>query len=83
MMGLNDEVQENQFVWASAEPLSFNHFADQLSNADDLDYGIFNPWNGQWELVNEWVHKSSTQHASIFQLQIETSDLLVKLPIWS
>ena len=56
-IGLNDATTEGNLVWENGDPLTFDNvnpcnFCNE--NADDLDYVIMAPWNGNWSFSSVW-----------------------------
>ena len=56
LMGLTDEQQEGTFVWTDGTAATYQNFEEETGNSIFTNYGIFNAWEGIWELTGETVH---------------------------
>ena len=55
-VGLSDDAQEGQLVWASGEPLTYGEFDTTCTwcgvNTDANDYALFHPWDGKMSMAD-------------------------------
>jgi len=56
-IGLSDNGQEGNFKWVDGSSVSYNNYVENLNNDDDNDYITLYPWNGEWDLSNQFVKK--------------------------
>ena len=56
-IGISDNGQEGNLVWVDGSSLSYSNFPGGLNNSGDNDFGVFYPWNGEWDLNNQFVAK--------------------------
>ena len=56
-IGLSDVNQEGNLRWVDGSAISYNNFVGNLANTGDNDFTVLYPWNGEWDLNNQFVVK--------------------------
>ncbi len=57
-IGLNDAIVEDSLGWENGDPVSYLNMDAAYPNSPDNDYGVFQNWNGEWQLVSPLVYKN-------------------------
>jgi len=89
-IGINDIGEEGSLEWQNGEVVSFNNYDENCfwcpGNTPDNDFGIFYPWNGNWDFDNQWVLRYALievpcNNSQGLTLDIECpDDILVEVP---
>ena len=56
-IGLSDEGQEGSLRWVDGSSVSYSNFISGINNSGDNDFVTLYPWNGEWDLNNQFVAK--------------------------
>ncbi len=56
-IGLSDNGQEGNYRWVDGSSPGYTKFVGGLNNNGDNDFFTFYPWNGEWDLNNQFVSK--------------------------
>lgn len=56
-IGLSDSGQEGNYRWVDGSSASYSNFVSGLDNNGDKDFFTLYPWNGEWDLNNQYVTK--------------------------
>ncbi len=63
-IGYHDDLEEGSGQWASEEEITVDY---SFNNNESGDFAVMNFWNGEWEMVNQYVQKK-------FVIEIECNE---------
>jgi len=56
-IGLSDVDQEGNLRWVDGSAVGYSKYVSNLNNNGDNDFVTVYPWNGEWDLNNQFVTK--------------------------
>ncbi|MFK7983085.1 MAG: acetylxylan esterase, partial [Saprospiraceae bacterium] len=56
-IGLSDIDQEGNLRWVDGSAVGYNKYVGNLNNNNNNDFVTIYPWNGEWDLNNQYVTK--------------------------
>ncbi|GEM_PF-779686 len=56
-IGLSDVDQEGNLRWVDGSSVGYSKYVNNLDNNNDNDFVTIYPWNGEWDLNNQFVAK--------------------------